>query len=113
VLRNAGHEIFCSLEFEGWQVSSNTDATYALETDFAEISKADRLLVLLEERTSSGVQLEMGYAHAKGKEIEMYQMGKTSWSNKTFGQLDGHTVIAVKNTSDFAERIIAAYTAQE
>ncbi len=79
-----------------------------LQHDFAEIDRADKVVVLLEERISAGIQLENGYAYAKGKDIQVYQVGKPAWSNQAFAKLNGHEIVSIEDIDDFARLVLAA-----
>ena len=101
-LRLNGHEVFCALEHTNWQFGDMASPESEFKKDLEEIDAADKLVVLLEERVSSGVQLESGYAFAKGKTVDMYQIGKPAWSNVAFSRLSGQGIIPVKDVADFA-----------
>ncbi len=75
--------------------------------DFEQIDACDKMIVLMEERVSAGVQIECGYAYARGKNIEVYQIGKPAWSNQTFAQVNGHEIILVQSVDDFVEKALA------
>lgn len=100
-LRSHEHEVFCALEHTGWIFGGTTPPEEEFRKDLEEINNSDKLIILLEERVSAGVQLETGYAFAKDKEIEIYQIGKAAWSNLAFSRLSGQGIIAVKDVPDF------------
>jgi len=104
-LRSNEHEVFCALEHTGWKFGGMTSPEEEFQADLAEIDKTNQMIVLLEERISSGVQLESGYAFAKGKTVEMYQIGKPAWSNVGFSRLSGRGIIPVKDVADFARLV--------
>jgi hypothetical protein len=106
-LRKHGHTVYCALEYAAWQMGGLTDAEKELTRDFTEIDKTDKLLVLLEERISAGVQLECRYAYAKRKVIEVYQTGEPAWTNKTFAKVNGHDLVFVQTTDDFVAKALA------
>lgn len=108
-LRVYGNHVFCALEYDNWRIQSVADPVDELKKDFAEIDACDRVVVLLEERVSSGIQLENGYAYAKEKEIEVYQIGKPTWSNSAFSRLNGHEIIPVSDIKDFVDTVLKAY----
>ena len=83
-LRAHGRSVFCALEYADWRIGGLTTPEAELGHDLAEIDSSDLLVVLLEERISAGIQLECGYAYAKGKDIAAYQIGKPAWSNAAF-----------------------------
>lgn len=68
-LRKTGDlEVFCAVEDEGWNIG-NTPAEVGVKHDLEEVGKADVLLALVEETISAGVQFELGYAVAQGKQV--------------------------------------------
>ena len=105
-LRERGHNVYCALEYAEWKMGGSTSPEEEFRQDFAEIDNTDKLIVLLEERVSAGVQLEEGYAYAKHRIIELYQIGKPAWSNMTFAKLNGHEIIAVQNVDDFVDQAL-------
>jgi len=83
-LRKHNHEVYCALEHAQWKMGGLTPPDEELRHDFAEIDATDKVVVLLEATISAGVQLENGYAFARGKTIEAYQLDKPAWSNIAF-----------------------------
>lgn len=104
--RAKGHEVFCSLDYAGYQLDKTADPAEEFRRDFAEIDTTDRMYVMLEERVSSGVQLEMGYAYARGVEMRLHQIGKSAWSNDAFSALAGYPLVEIASEADFAECVI-------
>lgn len=109
-LADAGHSVFCALEYTNWTFGGLTPPEEELQKDLQEIEVCDKMIVYLEERVSSGVQLELGYAYAKDKTIEVYQEGKASWSNAAFVKLSGNTATAITGLDDFVQKVIANNT---
>lgn len=105
-LRSHGHEVFCALEHTNWNINKLAVPEDEFRKDLAEIDSSDRMLILLEERVSAGVQLENGYAYAKGKQFETYQIGKAAWSNMAFTRMAGAGLIPVKSVADFVEQAL-------
>lgn len=68
-LRHTGDlEAFCAVEDEGWNIN-NTPPEVGVKHDLDKLDEADVLLALVEEVISAGVQFELGYAVAKGKQV--------------------------------------------
>lgn len=109
-LRQAGHEVFCALEHANWGMSELAVPEEEFKRDLAEIDACDKLVILLEERVSAGVQLENGYAFAKGKNLEAYQIGKAAWSNIAFSRLAGGSITPVESVLDFVNQAIVRNT---
>lgn len=61
-------EVFCAVEDEGWGIN-NTPAEVGVKYDLEKLDQADVLLALVEETISAGVQFELGFAVAKGKQV--------------------------------------------
>ncbi len=104
-LRKADHVVFCALEHARWSLGGVKLPEAELQKDFDEIDNTDKLIILLEERVSAGVQLENGYAFAKKKEMEIYQIGQASWSNLAFGRLSGVNNIPVDDVDKFVYQV--------
>lgn len=65
-----GFTVFCAAEYEGWIIASDVPAEVGVEKDLAEIDKSDVVLALLPTGLiSAGLQYEVGYASAKGKQV--------------------------------------------
>lgn len=105
-LRAQGYEVYCALEYANWKIGGLTSPEAELKHDLEQIDTSDKLVVLLEEAISAGVQLENGYAFARGKQVEIYQIGKPAWSNTAFSRLNGHEIRSVQDTDDFARQVL-------
>ena len=103
-IRALGHESYVALEYANWHLGGDTNPREELQHDFQQIDESDALIALLEERISAGVQLEKGYAYAKGKKIYVYQMGTPAWSNDAFSELAGHEIVTVASEAEFIKR---------
>lgn len=70
-LRNAGgFTVFCAIEHENWIIASDIPPEIGVEKDLAEIDESDIVLGLLPTGLiSAGLQYEVGYADAKGKQV--------------------------------------------
>lgn len=105
-LRQRGHTVYCALEYTKWRMDGLSLPEEELGQDFTEIDAADKLIVVLEEQLSAGVQLESGYAYARQKVIEVYQIGKPAWSNIAFSRLNGNDIISVQSIDDFVGQVL-------
>jgi len=83
-----GHEVFCAVRAENWRIAAQ-DPVMALKLDLQHIKKADKFVALLDEQVSAGVQLEIGYALALGKEITLLAVldAKLGWTNQALMKL--------------------------
>jgi hypothetical protein len=106
-LRAHSHDVYCALEYSGWKMGGYGTPAEEFKHDFEQIDDCDKMIVLMEERISAGVQIECGYAYARGKAIEVYQIGKPQWSNQTFAQVNGHEIISVQGIDDFAAKALS------
>jgi Nucleoside 2-deoxyribosyltransferase len=102
-IKELGHDYFVALEYTGWMMGGSTSPEDELKYDLSQIDESDVIIALLEERVSAGVQLENGYAFAKGKKVYVYQIGKPAWSNIAFSKIAGHAIVQVENESEFVE----------
>jgi hypothetical protein len=105
-LRNAGHAVFCILEELNWKVNSQKSPEELFGAGLLGIDEAEKMIVLLDTPISSGVQIELGYAYARGKSIEIYQVGEPGWSNMAFGKLCKANIYSVDDTADFVRKAI-------
>jgi nucleoside 2-deoxyribosyltransferase len=68
IRKEAGVKVFCAIEDEKWQLF-NTLPEVAVQNDLKVLEAADVLVALLDQKISAGVQFEIGYAVAKGKQV--------------------------------------------
>jgi hypothetical protein len=68
-LRKSGDlDVFCAVEDEGWSID-NTPPEVGVKHDIERVDTSDVLIALVEDVISAGVQFELGYAVAKGKQV--------------------------------------------
>jgi hypothetical protein len=67
-LESLGHEIFCSVRADGYQINT-ADPAEAFRLDEYQLKRCDALLAYVRDRPSAGVQTEIGYALALGKKV--------------------------------------------
>jgi nucleoside 2-deoxyribosyltransferase len=63
-------EVFCAPEDDGWKMPSDPPAI-SLTADLEKLDESDMLIALIQDKPSVGVQFEMGYAVAKGKQVTL------------------------------------------
>lgn len=68
-LREEDLEVFAAVEDEGWMIANDVPAEIGVQKDLAEIDAADVVVALVHDKPSAGVQFEIGYAVAKGKQV--------------------------------------------
>ncbi|HSX00262.1 MAG TPA: nucleoside 2-deoxyribosyltransferase [Patescibacteria group bacterium] len=61
-------DVFCAVEDEGWKISADL-LDKGVQKDIEEVDFADTLIALIHDAPSAGVQFEIGYAVAKGKQV--------------------------------------------
>lgn len=62
--------VFCAVEQEKWHIDSSDTPETGVKVDLIEIENSDVILALLPSGIiSSGLQYEIGYAEAKGKQV--------------------------------------------
>jgi nucleoside 2-deoxyribosyltransferase len=69
VLRQQDLEVFCAVEDEGWLISATVPPEVGVQKDLEVLDGTDVLLALVDTQPSAGVQFELGYAVAKGKQV--------------------------------------------
>jgi nucleoside 2-deoxyribosyltransferase len=68
-LRKTGDlEVFCAVEDEDWRMGEGLPEV-GVRHDLDQIEASDVMLALVEDSASAGVQFELGYAVAKGKQV--------------------------------------------
>lgn len=68
-LRKTGDfEVFCAVEDEGWRMGEDLPEV-GVRHDLDQIGSSDVMLALVEDSVSAGVQFELGYAVAKGRQV--------------------------------------------
>lgn len=108
-LRSKGHTVYCALEYTGYKIGGDHSPEEELQHDLNEIEASDLMVVLLEEKLSAGVQIELGYSYAKQKKVALYQVGKIAWSNAAFAKLGNNQAIPIKDVADFVTQVIQKY----
>lgn len=80
----AGHEVYCALKEDQFKIN-DADPVGAYNMDMSHIDSSDVLLALVDETASTGVQMEVGYAIAKGKRVYLAHDPevKLAWFNDT------------------------------
>ena len=68
-LRDGSLKVFAAVEYEDWTVKDSVPPEIGLQRDIVEIDEADVLVTLVHDKPSAGVQFEIGYAVAKGKQV--------------------------------------------
>lgn len=67
--KEAGVQVFCAMEDEGWKLGGDEPPEIGVKHDIAVIDDADILLALVHDQPSVGVQFEIGYMVAQGKPV--------------------------------------------
>jgi nucleoside 2-deoxyribosyltransferase len=70
IIESTGHKVFCALKADKYKINS-ADPGGAFKLDIEQIKKADILVALLSDKTSAGVQTEIGIALGLNKKIFM------------------------------------------
>lgn len=70
-----GHSVFCALRADGYKINDG-DPAAAFSLDDYEISQGDALLAIVTNKSSEGVQTEIGMAIAKGKDVAIAHSGE-------------------------------------
>lgn len=75
LLEGLGHTVFCALRADGYKIN-DTDPAEAFSLDEAEIENADAMLAFVTNKSSDGVQTEIGMAIAKKKLVVIAHLGE-------------------------------------
>lgn len=79
-LRNAGHEVFCAIEAEGWRMGDLTPGD-GVRWDIDELNRTEAVIARVTNTPSAGVQWEMGYASGQGKPVYLIVEDGTGYWN--------------------------------
>jgi len=110
-LEEAGHEVFCAPRLEGWKIADH-DPMHALKKDLTEIDKTDVYVAVLNERVSTGVQLETGYALARDKRIVLAAPTgiPMTWTNNALTGFDNVSSVNFEFYDQLAQQILQLIT---
>lgn len=75
-LRKSGMAVFAALEDEGWKLTHNVPPEVGVQKDVTEINVADVVVALVQDKPSTELQFEIGYAVAKEKRVILARRGK-------------------------------------
>lgn len=105
-LRKQENTVFCVLERLQWKMSSIEPPEVQFGAGLDGLAPSDKMIVLLDQVVSPGVQIELGYAYAKNIPIEAYQIGKPTWSNMAFLRLANSSLHTVDTPEAFAAQAL-------
>lgn len=82
-LEGFGHTVFCALRVDKYKIDSG-DPAGAFNLDIRQLRSSDALIALVDDKASTGVQTEVGYALALGKMVVFAHESNSelSWFNK-------------------------------
>jgi nucleoside 2-deoxyribosyltransferase len=72
-LRKNELEIFAAVEHEDFMIRADVPPEIGVKKDLDEIDAADVVVALIDDKPSAGLQFELGYAIAKGKQVVLAQ----------------------------------------
>lgn len=83
ILEGFGHTVFCALRADKYKIDSG-DPAGAYNLDIKHLRKSDALIALVDDKASTGVQTEIGYALALDKMVVFAHEAnyELSWFNK-------------------------------
>lgn len=109
-LRKSGDlDVFCAVEDEKWNIG-NTPPEVGVKADLERLDEAEVLLALVEEVISAGVQFELGYAVAKGKQVILASAigAKVAYFNQGVVSNGMMTLITYDNVSTLIKQLDVA-----
>ncbi len=106
IFEDRQHKVFCAPREDGWKLNDMSPAE-AFLLDVAEIEKSDVFIAFVGNRISDGIQLELGFALAKGKRIILLnQVDETlSYINKGMVESGRAELITFANQDDLAQKL--------
>lgn len=112
--KNSEVEVFCAVEQENWSVNDVLPEV-GVQRDLEEIDNADVMLALIEEAVSAGVQFEIGYAVAKGKQVILASAAGASVAYFNQGVVSNGmmTMLTYDNISTLVKQLDVALHAPE
>jgi nucleoside 2-deoxyribosyltransferase len=113
-LRGEEMDVFCAVEDEGWNIT-NTPPEVGVKHDLDRVDEAEVLLALVEETISAGVQFELGYAVAKGKQVILATAAgvKVAYFNQGVVSNGMMTLLTYDNVATLIQQLDVALHAPE
>lgn len=68
LVESLGHEVFCALREDQYKIN-DADPVAAFRLDVKHLEESDAVIALLNDKASSGVQTEIGFAIARNKRV--------------------------------------------
>ncbi|MBP7767422.1 nucleoside 2-deoxyribosyltransferase [Candidatus Saccharibacteria bacterium] len=104
---NGEFTVFCAVEEEGWTIKADVLPEVGVKLDLKEIDKCDMFLALLPpDLISAGLQTEVGYAHANGKQVVLATENGSKlglgYFNEGLAKLDGVAHIEYESPDELA-----------
>lgn len=112
-LREEDLEVFAAIEDEGWMVANDVPAEVGVQKDLAEINAADVIVALVHDKPSAGVQFEIGYAVAKGKQVILarHEHDQLAYFNQGVVSSGLMTLVTYEDTAALINQLVVAINA--
>lgn len=99
--------VFCAVEEEQWKIKADVPPEVGVKLDLEEIDKCDMFLAILPpDLISAGLQTEVGYAHAKAKQVVLATENGSKlglgYFNEGLVKLDGVAHIEYESPDEIA-----------
>lgn len=100
-IEGLGHTVFCALRADQYRIN-DADPAAAFRLDIEQIEASDALLALVDTKVSAGVQTEVGYALALGKQVVLGHSPdvELAWFNKAIIKAGQAKAVTLPITSD-------------
>lgn len=112
-LRKRELEVFAAIEYEGWMIVNDVPPEIGVQKDLTEVEGADVVIALVHDKPSAGLQFEIGYAVAKGKQVVLAQDASEQLAYFNQGAVSGGlvTLVTYSDTSELVNQLIIATNA--
>lgn len=101
VIEALGHTVFCALRADQYRIN-DADPAEAFKLDIENIESSDALIAFVDAKVSAGVQTEVGYALALGKQVILTHSPdvELAWFNQAIVKAGQATALALPIASD-------------
>jgi nucleoside 2-deoxyribosyltransferase len=109
-LRKEELEVFCAVEHEGWLIAADIPPEVGVRKDLEMLDGADVLLAIIDMQPSAGVQFELGYAVAKGKQVILARRrgDKLAYFNQGVVSAGRMTLVDFDDPAELTKQLVVA-----
>ena len=88
-------DAFCAVEHEGWMIANDVPPETGVKQDLEKLDASEALVALVHDKPSVGVQFEIGYAVAQGKQVILAHHADDDLAYFNQGLVSGGYITAV------------------